>query len=52
MIAYTVKVWPNGSKEWYLNDKQYTEQEFNEKMNPCANKIIEIDGKKYILTSV
>lgn len=25
MIEYTVKVFPNGSKEWYLNDKRHRE---------------------------
>ena len=25
MIAYKVKVWPSGSKEWYLNGKQHRE---------------------------
>jgi hypothetical protein len=25
MIEYTVKVWPNGSKSWYLNGKRHRE---------------------------
>jgi len=25
MIEYKVKVWPNGAKEWYLNDKLHRE---------------------------
>ena len=25
MIEYTVKVYPNGSKSWYLNDKLHRE---------------------------
>ena len=25
MIEYTVKVWSNGSKEWYLNGKRHRE---------------------------
>ena len=25
MIEYTVKVWPNGSKQWYLNGKLHRE---------------------------
>ena len=25
MIEYTVKVWANGNKSWYLNDKYHRE---------------------------
>ena len=25
MIEYKVKVWPNGTKEWYLNGKYHRE---------------------------
>ena len=41
----------SGYKAWYLKGKKYTEEEFNQKMNPtsCANKEVEIDGKTYIL---
>ena len=41
----------NGSKSWYLKGFNYTQEEYNKKMNPvsCANKEVEIDGKTYIL---
>ena len=42
--------WGPGYKAWWLNGKEYTEKEFNAKMNPCANKIVTIDGIKYKLT--
>ena len=45
--------WANGGKEWYLNGQELTEQEFNKKTkSDCAGKVVEIDGKKYKLTSV
>jgi len=34
-------VYTNGRKTWYLEDKKYTEEEFNKKMNPkptCEGK--------------
>ena len=31
--------WVNGYKAWYLDDTKYTEQEFNEKMNPSAKEL-------------
>jgi len=47
----------NGDKFWYLNDISYTEAEFKKGISknskaPCEGKIVEIDGKKYSLTSV
>ena len=45
----------NGSKFWFLNGIEYSEQEFNEKMNPtptCNGKVVTIDGKKYKLTEI
>ena len=44
----------NGNKAWFLNDINYTEEQFNKKMakSPCEGKIVEVDGKKYILTSL
>ena len=44
----------NGDKYWYLNDKEYSEAEFKKKIakSPCEGKIVEIDGKKYTLTSL
>ena len=44
----------NGDKFWFLNNKNLTEDEFNQRMNPtsCSGKIVEIDGKKYRLTEI
>ena len=45
----------DGNKEWYLNGEYLTEEEFNKRMkkpDSCEGKIIEVDGKKYKLTSV
>ena len=62
MIEYTVKVYSDGSKAWYLNGKKhredgpaveyadgskkwylngdyYTEEQFNNKMNPSAKEL-------------
>ena len=43
--------WADGTKAWYLNDVEYTEKQFNSKMNPssCEGKEIEIDGVTYTL---
>jgi hypothetical protein len=40
----------NGYKEWYINGKQYSEAEFNAKMESCDGKEVVIDGKTYTLT--
>ena len=40
----------DGYKEWWMNGQRLTEQEFNNRSNPCSGKIVEIDGKKYKLT--
>jgi len=47
----------NGDKYWFLNNKNYTEADFNKEIakhspSPCEGKIVEIDGKKYTLTSL
>jgi Mor family transcriptional regulator len=43
----------DGTKEWYLNGKHLTEEEFNQRMKPsCSGKVVEIDGKKYKLTEI
>ena len=42
----------NGDKWWYLNGKQLTEKEHQDQTQGCANKVIEIDGKKYKLVEV
>jgi hypothetical protein len=49
--------WSDGDKEWYIEGKYYTEAQFNEKVKQlqnksCEGKIVEIEGKKYKLTSV
>ena len=41
--------WANGTKEWYINGRKLTEQEFNNRKASCNGKIIEVDGKKYRL---
>jgi len=42
----------DGSKFWYLHGKNLTEAEFNQKMNSCDGKTVEIDGVKYKLSKV
>ena len=47
----------SGGKYWCLNGKSYAEADFNKEIakkskNPCEGKIVEIDGKKYTLTSL
>jgi antitoxin component YwqK of YwqJK toxin-antitoxin module len=42
----------NGTQAWYLNGKIHREDEFNNRKNSCDGKIVEIDGKKYKLTSI
>ena len=46
--------YPNGTKGWWIEGKQYSEQAFNQKVkeltNPtCNGKMVEIEGKKYRL---
>jgi hypothetical protein len=50
-----------GTKLWYLNGIEFTETEFQNKINKkkkkkntasCVGKVIEIDGKKYKLVEV
>ena len=42
----------DGSKFWYLDGEKLSEAEFNQKMNSCQGKIVEIDGRTYTLTLV
>jgi antitoxin component YwqK of YwqJK toxin-antitoxin module len=44
----------DGSKSWYLNGKLHREEEWKKKLqpDPCLNKIVEIEGKKYKLILV
>ena len=39
MIEYTVKVYDNGDKSWYINGVQYTEEEHYNKLNPKAKEL-------------
>jgi hypothetical protein len=43
-----------GPKFWFLNDVKYSEEKYKKKLqpDPCLNKIVEIEGKKYKLVSV
>jgi hypothetical protein len=44
----------DGTKEWFLNGERYSEKDWKKKLqpDPCENKIVEIEGKKYKLVSV
>jgi len=42
----------NGTKSWYIKGERLTETKFNQRTQPCNNKIVEIDGKKYKLTQI
>jgi hypothetical protein len=49
--------WWDGDKAWWIEGKRYTEEQFNKKVKQlqnksCEGKIVEIEGKKYKLTSV
>ena len=37
----------NGNKGWYLNGNKYSEEDFNEKMNPV--KTININGREFTI---
>ena len=43
----------NGSKEWWVNDIEYSEEQWKKEVsklnNSCHGRIVEIDGKKYCL---
>jgi hypothetical protein len=40
----------DGTMEWYLNGTELSEDEFNQQVNGCTDKIVTIDGVKYKLT--
>jgi len=45
----------DGGKEWYVNGRLVTEDQAKDMFNKpasCAEKIIEIDGKKFKLTEI
>ena len=39
----------DGHREWCLNGEKLTECEFNQRVNSCDGKVVEIEGKKYKL---
>ena len=39
----------NGTKQWYINDKELTEEEFKNRQASCDGKEVVIDGKTYTL---
>ena len=44
----------DGVKLWYINGERLTEAEFLARMRApsCEGKVVEVDGKKYKLTSI
>ena len=47
-------VYADGSKEWYINGKQLTEQEFNARNNKCNHDgdVVTINGIEYKLNRI
>ena len=49
-------VWSDGGKEWWIDNRKYTEAEFHKKVaelnNTCDGKVVEIEGKKYKLVAL
>ena len=54
MKEYTVKVYADGYKSWWLNGKRVTEEEHKKRTSKgtCEGKVVEIDGIKYKLTEI
>jgi len=44
MIEYKVE-WANGTKSWYLNGEELTEEEFNDRTNTKELTIQELESK-------
>jgi|TARA_R110000824_G_scaffold314114_1_gene500973 hypothetical protein len=42
----------DGDKAWWLNGKYMTEEQHRQQTQICSGKVVEIDGKKYVLTEV
>jgi hypothetical protein len=43
----------NGDKSYYIEGKKYTEEDFNEQLNPpVCNKVVTIEGVEYELKRV
>ena len=52
-------VYSNGPKDWYVDGKQYSENDFNNllekiklstKVKPCSGKVVIVDGIEYTLS--
>jgi hypothetical protein len=41
--------WACGYKAWYIEGKRYSEEQFNQKINPICTKTVVIDGVEYEL---
>lgn len=44
--------WVNGGKSWYINGEKLTEEQWRARVNPCADKVVIVDGKRYKLTPI
>ena len=42
----------NGGPRWFINNKQLTEEEFNNRMSKCNKKTIKVHGRKYRLVEI
>ena len=42
----------DGYKEWFLNGMHLTEEQHRQQTQSCTGKVVEIDGKNYVLTEV
>ena len=44
-------LWPDGDKEWWLNDRKVTEEEHKKRTSKtsCQGKVVVIDGIEYRL---
>jgi len=42
----------NGTKYWYIEGVEYSEEQFNQKVNPrpCVGKKVTVDGIEYTLS--
>ena len=49
MRKYTLYVWADGYKAWYLNGKRVTEREVLALKAPCNGREVVIDGVTYTL---
>jgi hypothetical protein len=42
----------DGYKHWFINGKRLTEEQHRQQTQSCTGKVVEVDGKKYVLTEV